>query len=277
MKTLKTLGVITALVVLILAGTLSLGLVKSRNQAQAQIENYTLGDLGRTLEFDVTEIQEIVVDQIRKLVMEQLLNKMVDKIVGGQDGGVGGGAGGTSGEGQGAFIKNYGQFIYGEAAKDTNRFIDDKYDEIMPSYMDSQIKEPIKDYFSPDFNPIPDDCVDINSIDFNSDEDQYDKIFKAIQPGCDPLTAQSILFTWASGTYSQIANTSAVEAIANKGFVKKDEQINQLQQAGSTYDAIIKANVQGLVDVQTNNQSAVSSIIGALLDQVLDQLLSKSY
>ncbi len=277
MKTLKTLFAIVSLVILVLAGTLSLGFAEQHNQARAQIINFTIGDLESILQFEVTEIQEIVVDQIRKLIMEQLLNKMVDKIVGGEDGGVGGGAGGTSGEGQGAFIKDYGQFIYGEAAKDTTGFVDQEFDRIMPSYMDPAIKDEVKKLYDPDYDIIPTDCEDITNIDFNSEESQYDKAAKAIQWGCTGITAQSELMSRAAGLFNAIANNSRVEAIANKGFVKKDEETNQLQQSGATYEGIIQSNLQGLVDVQTNNQSAVSSIIGALLDQVLDQLLSKNY
>ncbi len=276
MKILKNIGVVLGLSLLIVVGTVGLGQIEQK-QAHAQIINYTVGDLESIMQFIETEAQEIAVDQIRKIVMEKLLEKMIDKIVGGQDGGTGGGSGGGSGDGQGAFIKDYEQFLLVEAAKDTTSFIDSDFDSLFPSYIDSSVKDDVKEFFEPNAQVVPDDCVDLDSIDFENDEDPETKLIKAAQPGCNELTASLILHDRAQVMFSRIYDESKTQAIANQGFVKKDEDTNELQQSGSTYESIIQANIQGIVDVQTNNESAYSSIIGALLDQALDGLLEKEY
>lgn len=276
MSSFKNIGAIILLLALIVGGTLGLGTIKQR-QAKAQIINFTVGDLESILQFIETEGQEITKDQIRKIIMEKLVEKMTDKIVGGESGGIGGGAGGTTGGGQGAFINDYFQYIYAEASDDVSDQIDNAYDALFPSYINNDIKELVKQEFDDQPDLVADDCQDASSIDFTSDLNAADKLDKALQLGCNGVTAIAILDTYAGTLQSMIAQASITEALANEGLVKKDEKTNKLEQSGQTYEAIIQAQYQGLTDVQTNNESSFSNIIGALLDQVLDQLLDKSY
>jgi hypothetical protein len=248
----------------------------SKREASAQFAVEVILDIPRIEQFFETEIQEIAKDQIRKTIMEQVTKKMIEKIIGGQNGGIGGGSGGSSGNGQGALIVDMGQFLYEEADEDTQRYIDQEYDRQFPSYIDPSIKDQIKITFDSQAQVTPDDCIDIDQID-GSSEDATQRLQRYIQPGCNDLSAQVILSQHALQFNVAVSEASKIEAIANAGLVKKDEQTNQIKQSGQVYDAIIASLLQGVVDVQTNNESAVSSIIGALVDQLLDELLGQEF
>jgi hypothetical protein len=248
----------------------------SKREASAQFAVEVILDIPRIEQFFETEIQEIAKDQIRKTIMEQVTKKMIEKIIGGQNGGIGGGSGGSSGNGQGALIVDMGQFLYEEADEDTQRYIDQEYDRQFPSYIDPSIKDQIKITFDSQAQVTPDDCVDIDQIDEGS-EDATQRLQRYIQPGCNDLSAQLILTQRTLQFNVAVSEASKIEAIANAGLVKKDERTNEIKQSGQVYDAIIASLLQGVVDVQTNNESAVSSIIGALVDQLLDEILGQEF
>lgn len=269
--------VIAAGLALAIIGEVAIAGVVERRQAKAQIVNYTIGDISRILEFYQTEMQEISVDLVRKIIIEQVTKKMIEKVVGGNSGGIGGGAGGTSNNGSGALVSDYRQFLYNESAKDTNEYIDSEFDRTFPSYIDPSVKDRVKKQYDPDASLVADNCVDASTIDFENDQDATKKLRAASQPGCNNLSAAAMLQDMAALQFALITDASRQEVVANAGLVKKDEKSNRLQQSGSTYEGIIQSMLQGVVDVQTNNESAYSSIIGAMVDQLLDEILDQEF
>lgn len=268
---------VAALLALAIIGQSALAGLSQRRQAQAQLINYTVGDLSRILEFFEIELQEISVDLVRKIVIEQVTKKMIEKIIGGQQGGIGGNTSAASNNGQGGMIADYGQFIFYEANKDVLTYIDEEFERQFPSTIDASIKDAIKQQYEVNPQYVPDDCVDIKTIKYGSDEDAYEKTLKAVQPGCNNLSAQVMLYELAAMKNSQIIEASKTEAVANSGLLKKDEKDNLIEQAGPVLEGIVQAMLQSVADVQTNNESAVASIIGSLVDQLLDEILDQSF
>lgn len=238
-------------------------------KAQAQIINFTTLDIQRWIEFWQTESQEITVDQIRQIVIKEVTKKMIEKIIGGENGGV---AGGSS-----AFVDDYYQYLYTENEGDTREFIDNEFDRLFPSYIDPSIKEAIKDQYSSDANFIPTDCVDVRSIDFLNDPDAADQLARAAQIGCNEISSQLVLHAQALGYNALLQKQAELELESNDGLVNKDEDSNTLKQSGVVYSGIIQGALEAVYGVQINNESAISSIIGAFVDQMLDEILDQEY
>jgi hypothetical protein len=271
-KVVLTTWILTAVVVT----SVGFGLT-ARKEAQAQVINFTIGDLMRELEFYIVEEQEILVDLIRKVIIEQITKNVIERVIGGQNGGIGGGGGGTSGNGSGAFISDYSQFLYVEAAIDTQNSIDDRYSGDLPTYMDPAVRQLALDSFDPDYNLVPDDCVDMSTIDIANDPDALIKLDKSLNFGCNELSAQYYLLMRAAQQYALVVNASEVEALANAGAVKKDEDTNELKQSGIVYQGIVQGALAAVYNVHTENESAVASILGAFADQLIDQILDQEF
>ncbi len=269
--------IIAAGLALAIIGEVAIAGVIERRQAQAQLAVAIVVDPPRIQEFFEVEIQEISVDLVRKIILEQVTKKMIEKVVGGQQGGIGGNTMAASNGGQGAMISDYGDYLYTEANADVEQFIDEQFDKQFPSYIDPSIKDEVKIRYQDDPQLTPDNCVDFRTIEFGTDPDALDKFGRSLQIGCNELTAQIGLAQLAALKHSSIVEASKIEATSNSGLLKKDEKSNKIKQSGATYEGIIQSMLQGVVDVQTNNESAVSSIIGALVDQLLDEILDQEF
>jgi hypothetical protein len=271
-KVILTTWLLTAIIVMSVGFGLS-----ARKEAQAQVINFTIGDLMRELEFYITEEQEILVDMIRKVIIEQITKNVIERIIGGQNGGIGGGGGGTSGNGSGAFISNYSQFLYTEAATDTRNFVDESYERDLPTYMDPEVTRLTIDGFDPDYNLVPDDCVDMSTIDIANDPEALIKLDLSLNFGCNELSAQYLLLMRAAQQYALVVNASEVEALANAGAVKKDEETNELKQSGIVYQGIVQGALAAMYNVHTESESAVASVLSAFADNLIDQLLDQEF
>jgi hypothetical protein len=113
------------------------------------------------------------------------------------------------------------------------------------------------------------------SIDFQNDPEASTKFLLALQFGCNNASAAAILYELSIDKFDELSNAAEAEAIANSGAVSKDED-NKLTQSGIVYEGIVQGALSALYAVQYNNESAVSSIIGAFLDQVLDEILDQN-
>ena len=118
--------------------------------------------------------------------------------------------------------------------------------------------------------------MDVRTIDFKNDPQALVKLDRAAQSGCNDQSALAILTGISSEKSQQIVEASKTEAIANKGVVSKDEKTNELKQSGIVYEGIVQGAIEAVYNVQTESQSAVSQIIGALVDQVIDEILSQT-
>jgi|GEM_PF-5067283 len=224
-------------------------------------------DIQGWIRFFQTEAQEITVDQVRKIVIEQITKKVIDKIIEGNAGGV---AGGGS-----AFVRDYSHYIWDQAANDNGSFIDDEYDALFPSYIDPALKQDLKGIYNGSFDVVPNDCIDIDSISFDTDPDALNKVQKYLQFGCNNATAMALLRQQAALNYYAITQASQTELQANQGFANKDEDTNEIKKPGTIYDSAISGAIQAVYDVQTNNQSALSSIIGSFVDQLIDEIIDE--
>lgn len=221
------------------------------------------------------EVDEITVDQIRKLVIKEITKKVIEKVIYGEGGGTGiGGALGTSGGGSGAFINDYAQFLYVAASEDVRSYIDSAYSQYLPSYISPDAKTVAQDRFDPNYSPIPSDCVDFRTIG-DDDPEAFEKWLKALQPGCYDASASAFLIQVSEKKYAEIVEASKTEALANAGTAAKDEKTNKLKQSGIVYQGIVQGALEAVYNVQTQSESAVSQIIGALVDQVMDEILSE--
>jgi len=253
--------------VALLVSSLYYGAIKPK-EAKAQVINYTVGDMQRWIEFYQLEAQEVTVDQIRQIVIKEVTKKMIEKIIGGEQGGI---AGGGS-----AFVDDYYKYMFTDTEKDTRAYIDDEFDRLFPSYIDSSIKQAIKDEYDQSAELVPDDCVDIRTINFASDPDATTKLVKAAQFGCNELSAQIMLHAQALGYEALMQKAAELELQSNQGLVNKGED-NKLKQSGVVYSGIIQGALEAVYGVQINNESAISSVIGAFVDQLLDELLDQEY
>ena len=266
-----TVGILMSIGVV--AGAYGLGGVVKQQQAKAVFPVEVLLDFARVLEFVEVEAQEITVDQIRKMVIEQATKKVIEKIIYG-GGGVSDGSSAFSGNGEGSFIIDYSQYLYREPEKDVRAYVDVLYDKYLPSYIDSSIKKHARERYDPDYSPIPSDCVDIETIDPNASGAHGD-LLKSLQFGCNDLSAAAFLYGASDGRFQELTNAAEAEAIANSGVLAKNEETNKLEQSGVVYEGIVQGALAAVYNVQTESESAISSIIGAFLDQVLDEILSQ--
>lgn len=247
------------LVVSLLTGVVGFGLARPK-PAQAIIPVLEDADIHRWIQFWQTEAQEISMDEIRSIVIQQVTKKLVEKILEELD----------------VWVKKYKDYIYSEASDDTLRYVDSMFDAFFASYIDPAVKNAVKQYYYGDYNPVPNDCVDPDSINLG-DGNYLEKTLKYAQYGCNNLTAAAIATEYAFRNYVSTTVSSQVELLVNKGLVKKDEKTDELGQSGEVYAAMIDGAMQAVFDVQTNNESAISSIIGAFVDQLLDELLDEEF
>ncbi|MFH0830581.1 MAG: hypothetical protein V1895_00790 [Parcubacteria group bacterium] len=253
----QTVAILVALGLLI--GVSGVDLARPK-QAQAIIPVLEDADIHRWIQFWQTEAQEITMDEVRRIVVQQVTKKMVEKILDELD----------------VFVKKYKDYIYGEAGNDTLRYVDTMFDAFFASYIDPAVKNAVKQYYYGDYNPVPNDCVDPDSINLG-DGNVLEKTLKYVQVGCNELSAQMIATEYAFRNYVSTTVSSQVELLVNKGLVKKDEKTDELGQSGEVYAAMIDGAMQAVFDVQTNNESALSSIIGAFVGQMLDEILDSEY
>ncbi len=267
-------GITVLLLAGIIAGTASLYDMTRPKPAKAQIAAAIVVDIQRWIQFFKDEGFKITIDEVRQIVIKEVTKKMIEKIIGGQQGGI---AGGGS-----AFVSDYYKYLYTDNDKDTRTYIDEQFDKLFPSYIDPAIKQQIKSSFDDQASIVPSSCVDPSSIDFINDPDATTKLVHAAQLGCNQLSAQVLLYGQALAYNDRLQNQSAQELQANSGLVNKsdDEQgkkRNILKQSGVVYSGVIQGALAAVYGVQINNQSAISSVIGSFVDQLLDELLNTQY
>lgn len=256
----RIISAVLMVAVLVSVGTY--GLKRPRTaEAYSAIPVFETVEWQSWVRFWQTEAQEISMDEVRRIVIQQVTKKLVEKILEELD----------------VFVKKYKDYIYNEAGSDTLRYVDSMFDTFFASYIDPAVKNAVKQYYYGDYNPVPPDCVDIDTINFAEDDNALEKTFKYAQIGCNELSAQMIAMEYAFRNYVSTTVSSQVELLVNKGLVKKDELTDELGQSGEVYTAMIDGAMQAIFDVQTNNESAISSIIGAFVDQLLDELLDQQF
>jgi len=261
-------------VVLVLALSFGAGGVVQQQRARATLPVISLFGVTDYLNRLLDEVDEITVDQIRKLIIKEITKKVIEKVIYGEGGGTGiGGALGTSGSGSSAFINDYYQFLFAASSEDVRGYIDEAYSKYLPSYISPEAKQVALDRFDPNYNPIPDDCVDFRTISAD-DPDAFEKWLRALQPGCYDSSAAMFLIEKSDKKYQEAVEAAKAEAEANNGLVSKDEKSNKLKQSGVVYEGIVQGALEAVYDVQTSSNSAVSQIIGALVDQVIDEVLT---
>ncbi|MFO0705056.1 MAG: hypothetical protein U0517_03810 [Candidatus Andersenbacteria bacterium] len=256
------------LMVLLIGTSGYYGLLKPQ-PAKAQIENFTILDIQRWIEFFQVEAQKVTKDEIRQIVIKEVTKKMIEKIIGGQQGGI---AGGGS-----AFVDDYYRYLYTENEKDTRRYVDNEFDRLFPSYIDPSIKKAIKDLYDQNARLVPDNCVDARTINFAGDPDAANKLAQAAQFGCNEISAQLLLDAQARGYDALMQKAAELELQSNQGLVNKDEDSNPHKQSGVVYSGVIQGALAAVYNVQVNNESAISSVIGAFVDQLLDEILDQQY
>jgi hypothetical protein len=235
---------------------------------EATVPAAILIDIQRWIEFFKDEEFKITKDEVRQIIIKEVTKKMIEKIIGGEQGGVAGGGK--------AFVDDYYQFLYTDNEKDTRRYVDDEFDRLFPSYIDSSIKQAVKDMYDQNAQLVPDDCIDVRTIDFANDPDAAKKLIKASQFGCNEITAQAILYSQSLGYQALLQKQAELELQSNAGLVVKGED-NNLEQSGWVLQGIISGALAAVYNVQVNNESAISSIIGSFVDQLLDEILDKQY
>src|SRR3990167_8269415 len=129
----RLVGIIAAVAVLVFGFVI--GGLFANQKVRAQVETNELVSVPADLNRLLDEIDQISVDQIRKIVIKEITKKVIEKVIYGDNGGIGiGGALGSSGNGSGAFVQDYARFLYTAANEDTQRFIDVSYDKYFPNY-----------------------------------------------------------------------------------------------------------------------------------------------
>src|SRR3990167_10592656 len=141
----------------------TVGLAKPR-QTSATIPAAILVDIQRWIEYFKNEAGKITMDEVRRIVVQQVTKKLVQKIIDELD----------------VFVKNYKDYIYNESSSDTLRYVDSMFDRFFASYIDPAVKNAVKQYYYGDYVPVPNDCLDIDSINVG-DGNSLEKTLKYLQ------------------------------------------------------------------------------------------------